>query len=65
MNKSEKYIARLMVFLLDILLYDIQEWSIASLVALNDFSTLFRYNYNVIILVDYLHSLKIYTALTN
>lgn len=52
---SEKYISRFSILLFDIILHSIRKGDIASLIALNDFPTLFVYNNQVIVFVNNFH----------
>ena len=57
MYYTEKYGSRLMVLFFQIVLHNIREGTIASLIALHDLPALFVDDYNMVILVDDLHRL--------
>ena len=59
MNHTKKHLAWLLVLLLDIVLDNVREGAIASLVSLYDLPTLLIDYDNMIVLVDYLHQLPI------
>ena len=55
MYHSEEHIARLIILLLDVLLNDVGERSVASLVALYYLAALFVDDDNVVVCVDYVN----------
>ena len=57
MHHAEKHFAGLLVLLFDILLYNIREGTIASLVSLYDLPALFIDDDNMVVLVNDLHRL--------
>ena len=56
MHHAEKYFAGLLVLLFDILLYNIREGTIASLVSLYDLPALFIEDDNMVVLLDDFHN---------
>ena len=59
MHHTQEHGSRLGVSLLDIVLYNIREGAIASLIALHDLPTLFVNDDNMVVLVDDLHKWSI------
>ena len=56
MNHAEEHLTRLLVLLLDILLYGLTERFVARLVALHYLATLLRDDDDVVVLVDDFHN---------
>ena len=55
MHDPEEHVARLVVFLFDILFYHIREWSVSCFVTLHDFATAFIDHNDMIVFVEDAH----------
>ena len=57
MNHPKKYVPRLSILLFEIVFHNVYQWNIASLVALHNLSTVFRYDNDVVVFVNRNHDI--------
>ena len=62
MHHAQEYGSWLGIFLLDVVFDNIRKGAIASLVSLYDLPALFIDDDNMVVLVDYLHSLHVHAT---